>query len=121
MGRHTSNRTSKVLGAAALAAVASVATSVHAAVVYDGSAGRAGKLTGPNYPIAANRGRLRGGNLLPSFSQLDLAKGETATSQAPTKLAGPSNRADPPPVTRVFARVTGGTSTIDGTLRVESE
>src|SRR5215469_14925575 len=49
----------------------SVAT-VPAQVVFDGSFGTSGALTGPNYNISASAGLTRGNNLFQSFSQFDL-------------------------------------------------
>ena len=46
-----------------------------------------------------------GGNLFHSFSQLNLSRTESATFSGP------------PTVQNVLARVTGGASSIDGTLR----
>ncbi|HTE92729.1 MAG TPA: filamentous hemagglutinin N-terminal domain-containing protein, partial [Bradyrhizobium sp.] len=59
-----------------------------------------------DYGLAANLGKLMGGNLFFSFSQFDLATAESAT------FSGPAS------VQNVLARVTGGSaSSIDGTLR----
>lgn len=94
-------------GRLALAAAAWVALAGFArgGVQTDGSVGPARSLAGPNYLVPASLGQQRGGNLFHSFGRLDLAAGESAT------FSGPSS------VTNVLARVTGGASTLDGTLR----
>jgi filamentous hemagglutinin family protein len=75
-------------------------------VVVDGSLvpSAAGPRFGPNYAIPARLGLQLGSNLFESFSQFDIASGESAT------FSGPSG------ITDVIARVTGGSSTIDGLL-----
>ena len=77
-----------------------------AEVITDGSLGAAGALPGPAFQIPAGLGRKVDANLFHSFSQFNLANGESAT------FSGPAD------VQRVFARVTGGSaSSIDGLLR----
>lgn len=72
----------------------------------DGTLGRGVTLKGPNYPITADLGQQRGGNLFHSFSEFNLVKDEVAT------FSGPEN------VQNIISRVTGGNlSRIDGTLR----
>src|SRR2546421_10877122 len=76
-----------------------------AGVVTDGSLGAAGALSGPNFAVPASLGRLSGSNLFHSFSQFNLANGESAT------FSGPGN------VQNILARVTGGSaSSIDGLI-----
>src|SRR5207249_3566752 len=79
---------------------------VRAQIVTDGSLGAHVSLTGPNFGIPASLGRLTGNNLFHSFSQFNIATGESAT------FSGPAN------VQNILARVTGGNaSQIDGLLR----
>ena len=74
-------------------------------VVLDGSLGTGGAIAGPNYSVPASLGKTVGNNLFHSFSQFNLATGETAT------FSGPNN------IQNVLARVTGGhASSIDGTI-----
>ena len=68
-----------------------------AQITLDGSLGRAGALTGPNYSIPAEVGQLRGPNLFQSFGQFNVRSGESAT------FSGPNT------VTNILGRVTGGT------------
>jgi filamentous hemagglutinin family protein len=76
-----------------------------AGVVTDGSFGAAGPLSGPNFMVPANLGKIAGGNLFHSFSQFGLNHGESAT------FSGPGS------VHNILARVTGGqVSSIDGTI-----
>ncbi len=74
-------------------------------VIMDGTLGRAGALSGPAFQVTPDLGRQVGGNLFHSFSKLNLTRGESAT------FSGPAS------VQNVLARVTGGASAIDGTLR----
>jgi filamentous hemagglutinin family protein len=77
-----------------------------AQIVLDGKFGTSGPLTGPNFNITADLGRMRGNNLFHSFTQFDLNSGDTAT------FSGPGN------IQNILARVTGGSaSSIDGTVR----
>ena len=76
-------------------------------VVLDGSLGRAGSVSLNAYnqfQITSDLGRQFGANLFHSFAQLNLIQGETAV------FSGPSS------IRNILARVTGGASTIDGTL-----
>ena len=79
--------------------------SASAQVVMDGTLGRAGALSGPVFQVTPDLGRQVGGNLFHSFSQLNLTRSESATFSGP------------PSVQNLLARVTGGASSIDGTLR----
>lgn len=89
------------LGAAAFAP-----GSGHAGVTMDGTLGRSGNLSGPDYAITADLGQQIGNNLFHSFSQLNLSQGESAIFSGPASIAN------------IIGRVTGGSaSTIDGTLR----
>jgi filamentous hemagglutinin family protein len=76
-----------------------------AQVVLDGSFGTSGALAGPNYNIPAAAGLTRGNNLFQSFSQFNLQAGDVAT------FNGPAN------IQNILSRVTGGPSSIDGTIR----
>ncbi len=80
---------------------------VRAGVGTDGSVGAAGAISkvGSDFAIPSTLGQQRGGNLFHSFTSFNLAQGESAT------FSGPGN------VTDILARVTGGASTIDGTIR----
>jgi filamentous hemagglutinin family protein len=90
----------------ALAAAMALAPGASAQVVTDGTVGRAGALSGPNFAVTADLGRQVGGNLFHSFSQLNLGRGESATFSGPASVAN------------IIGRVTGGeASTIDGMLR----
>jgi filamentous hemagglutinin family protein len=80
--------------------------SLRAQVVTDGTAGPAATLQGPAFAIPESLGTRNGGNLLHSFSQFNLQSGESATFSAAN-----------PGIARVIARVTGGASSIRGTLR----
>lgn len=74
-------------------------------VVYDGTTGASGSLTGPNYRITSDRGTTVGSNLFHSFSTFNLSKGDIAT------FSGPNS------INNVISRVTGGSaSTIDGKI-----
>lgn len=77
-----------------------------AQVVLDGTMGRAGALSGPAYQITPDLGRQVGQNLFHSFSQFNLATGDSATFSGP------------PDVQNIISRVTGGMpSSIDGLIR----
>jgi len=74
-------------------------------VTLDGTVGPSGPLAGPSYMIPATLGKTVGNNLFQSFSQFNLAQGDSAT------FSGPAN------IHNVISRVTGGNaSTIDGTI-----
>jgi filamentous hemagglutinin family protein len=86
--------------------ILSAFVTTQAQVVFDGSFGTSGALSGPNYNIAAAAGLTRGNNLFHSFSQFDLKAGDVAT------FSGPAN------IQNILSRVTGGSpSSIDGTIR----
>lgn len=83
-----------------------LAGAAHGGVTTDGTLGRAGALTGPDYRITPDLGQQAGGNLFHSFGQFSLHAGESAT------FSGPNS------VNAIIGRVTGGeASRIDGTLR----
>jgi filamentous hemagglutinin family protein len=85
-----------------------VLTSAWAEVTLDGTLGRSGALSGPNYRITADLGRQAGSNLFHSFGKFNVYTGESAT------FTGPSS------ITNIISRVTGGSSSwIDGRLRSE--
>lgn len=75
-----------------------------AEVVLDGSAGPAGSLAGPNFQIDEVHGSRVGSNLFHSFSQFDIASGQSATFNG---QAGTQN---------VIGRITGGASQINGAV-----
>jgi filamentous hemagglutinin family protein len=77
-----------------------------AQISLDGTLGKSGALSGPNYQIGADLGQQHGGNLFHSFRDFNLQSHESAT------FSGPNN------VQNIISRVTGGNpSSIDGTLR----
>jgi len=79
---------------------------LHAQVSLDGTLGRSGALSGPDYQIGAHDGQQHGGNLFHSFQDFNLQSFESAT------FSGPNS------VNNVISRVTGGNpSNIDGLLR----
>lgn len=79
---------------------------INAEITFDGTVGPVRTLTGPDFEIPAELGRLEGNNLFHSFSQFDLIKAETAT------FSGPDT------VQNIIGRITGGQrSSIDGQLR----
>ena len=82
------------------------AQTVHAGVTLDGTLGRSGAVTGPNYAITPVLGKQSGTNLFHSFSTFDLVKGDVATFSGPTNISN------------IISRVTGGSaSSIDGTMK----
>jgi filamentous hemagglutinin family protein len=90
-------------------ALALVTGAAHAQVATDGTLGAATRLQGPDFQIGAGLGRTAGNNLFQSFSELSLARGQSAT------FLGPSS------ILNVIARVTGGSaSSIDGTIRTSA-
>jgi len=79
--------------------------STNAEVTLDGSLGRSGALSGPDYLIGA-LGRQMGGNLFHSFQDFNLQSYEKAI------FSGPNS------VSNIISRVTGGNpSNIDGLIR----
>jgi len=89
-----------------IVASALLAGAAQAQVTLDGTLGRAGALSGPNYQITPDLGRQVGGNLFHSFGQFSIHTGESAT------FSGPNS------VSNIIGRVTGGQmSFIDGTIR----
>lgn len=104
--RHRLHGHLRRLALAAALLLAFAAGAARAQVVLDGTLGAAGALAGPNYAITNTAGRQVGANLFHSFSQFNLASGQSATFSG---LPGTAN---------VVGRVTGGSaSSIDGTLR----
>jgi len=78
----------------------------HGEVVLDGTLGPGGPLTGPDYAITSDLGKVLNTNLFHSFSALNIDQGETATFSGSPAIAS------------IISRVTGGApSTIDGLLR----
>lgn len=83
-----------------------VMTPAAAQITLDGSFGRSGALSGPEYIVGSELGRQVGGNLFHSFGRFNLSVGERAT------FSGPES------VSNIIGRVTGGSpSAIDGTVR----
>ena len=81
---------------------------VQAQIVTDGTLGKAATLSGPNFQISSEFGKLVGPNLFHSFSEFSLQKGEAAV------FTGPEN------IGNILGRVTGGkTSNIDGLIQSE--
>ena len=84
-------------------------------VTLDGSMGSSGPIgapvnplpdgSTPNYHIPYTVGQSRGNNLFHSFGQFNIGSSETVTFTSPSTTAN------------IIARVTGGASTIDGTIR----
>jgi filamentous hemagglutinin family protein len=70
----------------------------------DGTLGAATVLAGPNYAITPNLGRQTGGNLFHSVSQFSLSSGEKAIFSGPAGISA------------IITRVTGGASSINGTI-----
>jgi len=78
----------------------------HAEITFDSSLGSAIELTGPNYTIAADKGKMMGNNLFHSFGTFNINQGESAIFTGPNQVAN------------IIGRVTGGSlSRIDGTLK----
>ncbi len=75
-----------------------------AQVKTDGTVGPRTTLAGPNFNITPSLGTSVGPNLFHSFETFNIARGQTATFTGP------------PSVKNVLARVTGGPTTINGTL-----
>lgn len=86
----------------------SVITMGHAGVVLDGTLGRSGPLTGPDYRITQDLGRTVGQNLFHSFSSFSLGLSESAIFSGQ------------PGIHHVISRVTGGEqSLVNGFIRSE--
>lgn len=84
----------------------SLSISSNADVILDGTLGKNGILTGPQFNIGAELGQLVGDNLFHSFRQFDIRLGEIAT------FSGPNS------VNNIISRVMGGMpSHINGELR----
>ena len=86
-------------------ALLAAAGAARAQVITDGSVGPAQSLAGPNFAITSDLGRIAGNNLFHSFQRFNLSTGQSATFSGPASIAN------------IFSRVTGGASTIDGTIR----
>lgn len=77
----------------------------YASITVDGTLGREASLSGPDYLIAAELGRMSGNNLFHSFGLFNLSQGESAIFSGPASIVN------------IIGRVTGGSaSNIDGTL-----
>jgi len=80
----------------------------NAQVVVDNSFGSPGALNGPNFKIPDTLGKTVGGNLLHSFNEFSLQRGQSAT------FIGPDS------IQNILGRVTGGkVSEIDGLIQSE--
>jgi filamentous hemagglutinin family protein len=75
-----------------------------AQIITDGSLGVGKSLSGSPFLIEAELGKLSGNNLFHSFSTFNLTQGQNATFKGPSTLAN------------IVARVTGGSSSIDGEI-----
>ena len=75
-----------------------------AEITVDGSLGPGGPLTGPNYQIPHDLGRMSGANLFHSFGKFNLTSTESATFSGPDTVAN------------IIGRITGGPSSIDGLI-----
>jgi filamentous hemagglutinin family protein len=97
----------RVIAFACLMAVMGEPALLAGQVTLDHSLGQTGQsLSGPNFSIAPNNGKTVGHNLFFSFTQFDLANGDTATFSGPNTIQN------------ILSRVTGGNpSSIDGTIR----
>ncbi len=79
---------------------------IQAEIILDGTLGRSGALSGPDYLIKAELGQQHGGNLFHSFQDFNVQSFESAS------FSGPNT------VNNIISRVTGGKpSQIDGLLR----
>ena len=104
MSKNIKTKNSKTRSLSAVMCCA-ISTYVHAEVVFDGTAGPSGALSGPTYNIDASFGTQVGSNLFHSFDTFNINTNETANFNGP---AGVNN---------VIGRVTGGSfSNIDGTI-----
>ena len=93
------------LSIAALLALNPASHCLAGAVVTDGTVGTTGALSGPNFAVTSSLGRQVGPNLFHSFRTFNLSAGEVATFSGPTNVGN------------VIARVTGGSSSIDGGIQ----
>jgi len=81
---------------------------VYSEIIFDGSLGKQGSLSGPLFNILPEDGKLRGNNLFHSFTTFDLQKNETAFFKGPNTIEN------------IISRVTGGkASHIDGLIQTE--
>ncbi len=81
---------------------------VSARIITDGTTGSNTALSGPNYKITSDLGKITGNNLFHSFSEFNVYTNESAT------FSGPSN------ISNIISRVTGSKSSyIDGLLKSE--
>lgn len=90
----------------AAALLAATALAARGEIVTDGTLGSRASLAGPNFAVTSDLGRQAGANLFHSFSQFNVATGESATFSGPASIVN------------IIGRVTGGSaSQIDGLLR----
>lgn len=75
-----------------------------AQIATDGTMGNIESLIGPEFQIDQSLGETVGSNLFHSFSEFNLNSGESATFNGDSSI------------TNIFSRVTGGVSTIDGSV-----
>lgn len=97
-------RRAGAISLAVLSATMGICSNLHAEVATDGSLGPMQTLPGPTRVLPANLGQQRGSNLFHSLKTLNLSKGESLTFTGPADVAN------------ILTRVTGGKSSIDGTL-----
>ena len=96
----------RLIAAASLFFALAVMTPGHAGVALDGTLGRSGPLTGPDYQITQDLGKTVGQNLFHSFSSFSLGLSESAVFSGQNGLQN------------VISRVTGGEqSLINGYIR----
>ncbi len=90
----------------AAALLAATTLAARGEIVLDGTLGPRTSLAGPKFAVTSDLGRQLGANLFHSFSQFNLATGESATFSGPPSIAN------------IIGRVTGGSAShIDGLLR----
>ena len=108
--RQTTNMFSHIFSSCILCVIVlfSAQPQSYADIITDGSLGSVAPLAGPDYQIIAELGQQRGGNLFHSFSQFNIAAGESGTFSGPVSISN------------ILSRITGGSvSTIDGVLGAE--
>jgi filamentous hemagglutinin family protein len=81
---------------------------IYSEIIPDGTLGSGKSISGPNYKITSDLGKIAGNNLFHSFSEFNIYTNESAT------FSGPSN------ISNIISRVTGNQSSyIDGLLKSE--
>jgi filamentous hemagglutinin family protein len=85
----------------------------YAEITFDGTTGPKIELSGPDYLISADNGKLRGNNLFHSFDKFNLNKGESATFTG-------ANLSIEKSIENIIGRITGDSrSEINGLLKSE--